>query len=321
LKIDTSQEISRSDHKKYDQAEVHFLNGLAARKRFHGELSGFELESEIMIYCDILNHLGRTNEVADIEEALCACLYGPDREYVQYAPETQTIISSVKETLVHNDLEKSIHALHNAMVTLPGVIAKQESIISSSDPFRELKMRAQASPYRWVRSKLAGILRLKCEQDNDNNLLVEAASLLRQIVAESNDQTDRLNLMLTLLDLATADDTLYDEVEQLIAKSPKCTASLYTTTLMMYRRTGSTRESHAAMRAAVEANPHVPKVLATGPDSEEECTRSRCRELTEAKKYCLQASKQWHATPGALKFMIEVLAGSLPKASARISMR
>ena len=237
--------------------------------------------------------------------------------HAQYAPEVQTIISSIKNIESQCQLDKSIEALRDSLVSLRDIADKQSSLLADSDPVRELKMRAHSNPHRWAKSSLAQLLRLKCENESRRDLLLEAAEHLRNLLAESNNLSDRLHLMLTILDLSEADDAYYDELNKLISETPICATSMYTKALSMFRRQGSTKESRAAMKAALDFNRYVPEVLATGCNPEDVPNHFSFGDRAEAQGYYLEASRQWIATPGGVEFMIEVIARTLPASLRR----
>ena len=242
---------------------------------------------------------------------------GPDGAHAKYAPEVETIISSIKEIESQGKLDKSIESLRDALVSLRDIADKQSSLLANLDPFRELKMRAHSNPHRWAKSSLAQLLRLKCENESRRDLLIEAAEHLRNLLAESNNLSDRLHLMLTILDLSEADDACYDELDKLITESPVCATSMYTKALSMFKRQGSTKESRAAMKAALDFNRYVPEVLATGCSPEDVPNHFSFGDRAEAQGYYLEASRQWISTPGGVEFMIDVMARTLPASLRR----
>jgi tetratricopeptide (TPR) repeat protein len=304
---------------KFEQAENYFLRALEVRKRLYGPLSE-EVENEIEQYAAILKELDRKEEAEQLASVLHRCATcGPDDGHAKYAPDVETIISSIKEIESQGKLDLAIEAQRDALVKLRDIGDKQNSRLANSDPFRELKMRAHFNAYRWVKSSLAQLLRLKYENENESqrDLLIEAAEHFRNLLAESDNLSNRLHLILTILDLAEADDAYYEEFDKLTSETCMCATVMYSKALSMFRRQGSTKESRAAMKAAFDFNRYVIEVFGTGCSAEDVPNHFSFGDKAEAQGYYLEASRQWNATPGGVEFMIEVMTRSLPASLRR----
>jgi tetratricopeptide (TPR) repeat protein len=266
----------------------------------------------------ILEAAGKYEQADELAPSLHHCqTCGPEDKHVKYPADVDKVISSITEVMNQGQLDRGIERLREGIVELQALADKQAAKLSASDPFRELQLRTSANPTLWAKRTLAQLLRLKSESDSSHDRLIEAAACLRETLAASPNDSDRMHLMLTLLDLATTEPSHYEELERLLSEARQCAATSYTTALMLFRRFGATSESRAAIRTALNVNPYVPLVFAAGFNPMDVSNHFNFGDRAEAEGYCLEASHQWVSTPGWSEFVVEAISRKLPTSVGR----
>lgn len=294
------------------EAKTYFLRALPLLKSRYGALSK-EVQDQVPIYVEILLGLGETEEAAELAPCAHHCVTcGPDGRHVKYPADVDAVIKALTEKMSSRDVDRSIEALREALSELYALADKKTAGLREDDPFFDLKLRTIANPARWAKSSLAQLLRLKAEDESSSVHLREAAEIFRQILCESDNDSDRMHLMLTLVDLAAEDPSLYEELEEVLRTAPECAATLYTKALVLFRRFGSDAQSKSAMKQALKSNPYVPKLLASGVDGASVPNHFHYGEETEAAGYVLEAKHQWNS-PGAAEFLLAVLGELMPR--------
>jgi tetratricopeptide (TPR) repeat protein len=276
------------------QAAVYLLKGMEIRKEVFGPLSG-ELELQILAYRDTLDELGRTDEVAELDEIL-------DEEL---PPEMEKIIASL-EGADGEKLDESIKAIREKMSEMKAFIDTKPTLMQASHPLFALLRRARSFPLFYLKTTLARFIRMKALLEQRPEILHEAVDLSREVLAAVDHEDERVRLMLMLLELAAIEPERYEELDVLIDDSGESAATLYTRALSSFRQHGATSESKKAFREAVRYNPYVLTILASD-DGFEVPDDFEPRSEGEAAAYCVEATYNWRTTPGISEFMIEVL--------------
>jgi tetratricopeptide (TPR) repeat protein len=300
------------DLEKFGEAEPAFLRALEMRKRMYGPLSE-EVEEEVDRYATILEGLQRHTEAAELSRLLHDCPdCGHGDKRCDELPEVVSILSQVKEVRKGDASPQAIEVLRDAVGSLKQIADRERVTLVETDPFYELKCRSVGRAQRLTKGDLSEVLRRHGQQTQDRQLLMEAADLLRETIKEFPSVTDRVQLTFTLLELADGNDSLYAELEELIEDLPLCATREYTRALMLFVRKGSTTESRAAARDALDQNPYVPEYLAWGLTQELLPYYYSFGSREEAKIYSFEAQRKWLSTRGATDFLIDVMGVRMP---------
>jgi hypothetical protein len=317
--IDTFELLAEHyvESKNFERGEAFLLSAAKTCNEVYGSFSE-ETDSLASYYADLLRGLGRDCEAQELEGTGHACQSCGD--HAEHPDEVEPILEAVTQKEQAGNLDDGIRATREALPKMFELLNAKRALTSKDDPFVEIKLRAFSSPHRWLKSSLAQLLRAKSEQAErpDQELLLEARTLLAEVMAEAPTQSDEMHMMLTLLDLADTDASFYGEFDQLVASMEPCAAVKYSIALSLFKRHGSTSYSRVAMRDALRSNPYVPLLLGNGFDPADVPNHFSLGGKDEALGYCLEAMNQWFGTPQATEFMIEALGGSLPSSTRRM---
>jgi tetratricopeptide (TPR) repeat protein len=289
------------DQKEFAKAETLFLEWLERNKKYYGPASE-PVEEIADIYAEIAEGLGRADEAKELRELFDSPITAEEEE----------ILTALENNPAKEDFEKTIQLYRESLKKLEAISDQRCATVSASEPFKEMKLQVYKEASQTFKKSLGELLRLQSYKEKKAESLIEAEEIFRTLLAETEDDTYRILLLHTLLDLSKESEAHKAELEALMLEMPDHIDTLYSKALLLYRSEGSTPASRQALNTAFKANPQVLAMLAAPVTEVPEDEMS-----ADAYRYSSLSHYAWHETEGSIDFTTETVMNALSPALRR----